>query len=108
MDDGGFDESENGVYEDDLEAFELNQLAADRAAEGGEDEERDDGELPTQEQIVEQLAREFVLLGHSAPGRGALERMALVLAQQQVDFGDIGITACALGWLAHAAAVREL
>jgi hypothetical protein len=108
MDDGGFDESEFGVYEDDLEAFELNQLAADRAAEADDDEDQDEGELPTEEQLVEQLAREFVLLGHPAPGRGALERMAVLLESQQVDFGDIGVTACALGWLAHAAAVREL
>jgi hypothetical protein len=38
MEDGAADEFEMGGYEDDVETFELNQLALDRAAEEGAEE----------------------------------------------------------------------
>jgi hypothetical protein len=98
------------LYEDDLENFERNQLAADHARDSAEDADLglDEDGLPDEELLAEALVSEFALLGYRTPGRAALERMAVLLARQQVDFGEVGITAAALGWIAHAEAVREL
>jgi hypothetical protein len=101
-------------YEDELETFERNALAADSAAEFRESDEEGDGdegesgELPDEDQLIELLTKEFGLLGRCPPGRGALERMAALLAGQHIDYGDIGINAAVLGWIAHAELVREL
>jgi hypothetical protein len=94
-------------YEDDLEEFERNQCALDASLERAESEIEEDG-LPDEAILVDLLEREFSLLGYSAPGRAGLERMAHLMARQEIDFGEIGVTGCVLGWLAHAAMVRAL
>jgi hypothetical protein len=95
-------------FEDDLETFERNATAADDGADRRAAEEDNEDELPDELGLVEELRSEFALLGYQTPSQVALERMAHLLAEQQVDFGPVGITACALGWIAHAQSVRAL
>jgi hypothetical protein len=95
-------------YEDDLETFERDAVAADDSAERQAAEEVDEDESPNEFELIELLRSEFLLLHHRVPGEAALEQMAHLLANQEVDFGEIGITACAIGWIAHAEAVRHL
>ncbi len=54
--------------------------------------------METREALISMLRREFALQ-HVRPKEGACEALATALADQEIEFGKIGVSAAVIGYL---------